>query len=129
MRRKILRSMAVLAVMLLSAGVALAGEFTDVSVATGVADDGLGKGVAFADVNNDGLVDLYVSNKGGANKLLLNKGNGKFEDVTAQAGAGIDHPGFTMGSVFGDYNNDGFIDLYLVFKRDKFLGLAFFVHT
>ncbi|MBW6512614.1 MAG: CRTAC1 family protein [Desulfuromonadaceae bacterium] len=113
MRRKILQSMAIMAALLLSAGGALAGEFSDVSVAAGVADDGLGKGVAFADINNDGLVDLYVSNKGGANKLFLNKGNGRFEDITAKAGAGIDHPGFTMGSVFGDYNNDGFIDLYL----------------
>ena len=78
-----------------------------------MADEGLGKGVAFADVNNDGLVDLYVSNKGGANKLYLNLGSGRFEDITATAGAGIDYPGFAMGSVFGDYNNDGNVDLYL----------------
>jgi hypothetical protein len=92
---------------------ALAQEFVDVSQAAGVADDGLGKGVAFADVNNDGFVDLYVSNKGGSNKLYLNQGDGTFKDVTASAGAGIDAPGFTMGSVFGDYDNDGDQDLYL----------------
>ncbi|MBE0502369.1 MAG: VCBS repeat-containing protein, partial [Desulfuromonadales bacterium] len=63
-----------------------AGEFKDISFAAGVADDGLGKGVAFADINNDGLVDLYVSNKGGANKLYLNLGNGQFKDITAEAG-------------------------------------------
>ena len=97
----------------LLASPALAQEFVDVSVKAGVADDGLGKGAAFADVNNDGLVDLYISNKGGANKLFLNKGNGKFEDITAKAGKGIDHPGFSMGSVFGDYDNDGYADLYL----------------
>lgn len=96
-----------------SAGLAVAGEFADISVTAGVADDGLGKGVAFADINNDGLADLYVSNKGGANKLYLNQGNGVFSDITATAGAGIDHPGFTMGSVFGDYDNDGCADLYL----------------
>ncbi|HAD05082.1 MAG: hypothetical protein A2091_12615 [Desulfuromonadales bacterium GWD2_61_12] len=97
----------------LVAGIAGAKEFVDVSVAAGVADDGLGKGVAFADINNDGFVDIYVSNKGGANKLYLNKGNGTFEDITAKAGKGIDDPGFTLGSVFGDYDNDGHIDLYL----------------
>jgi hypothetical protein len=92
---------------------AAAKDFVDISTAAGVADDGLGRGVAFADINNDGLVDLYVSNKGGANKLFLNKGNGRFEDITAKAGKGIDHPGFSMGSVFGDYDNDGYADLYL----------------
>lgn len=91
----------------------LAGDFIDISTQAGVADDGLGKGVAFADINNDGLVDLYVSNKGGSNKLFLNQGGGAFLDITADAGAGIDHPGFTMGSIFGDYDNDGLIDLYL----------------
>ena len=95
------------------AATSFAADFTDISESAGVADDGLGKGVAFADVNNDGLVDLYVSNKGGANKLFLNNGNGRFEDITAVAGAGIDYPGFAMGSVFGDYNNDGNVDLYI----------------
>ena len=101
------------ALLALTAGPALSQEFVDVSKQAGVADDGLGKGVAFADVNNDGFVDLYVSNKGGSNKLFLNNGDGSFKDVTATAGAGIDAPGFTMGSVFGDYDNDGDVDLYL----------------
>jgi hypothetical protein len=102
-----------LSLLLLVAGTATASEFTDISQTAGVADDGLGKGIAFADINNDGLVDLYVSNKGGANKLYLNQGDGIFTDITATAGAGIDHPGLTMGSIFGDYDNDGLIDLYL----------------
>jgi len=101
------------ALLVLVAGPALGQEFVDVSRQAGVADDGLGKGVAFADVNNDGFVDLYVSNKGGSNKLFVNNGDGTFKDVTATSGAGIDSPGFTMGSVFGDYDNDGDVDLYL----------------
>ncbi len=113
MSKKTLRAMSVMAALLLSAGIASAGDFADVSAKAGVADDGLGKGVAFADINNDGLVDLYVSNKGGANRLFLNKGNGNYEDITANAGEGLDYPGFTMGSVFGDYDNDGLEDLYL----------------
>jgi len=103
---------------LLVLGVACTGsvsaqEFVDVSARAGVADDGLGKGAAFADVNGDGLVDLYLSNTGGANKLFLNQGDGTFKDATATAGKGVDFPGFSMGSVFGDYDNDGDQDLYL----------------
>jgi hypothetical protein len=97
----------------LGATLATAKDFADISISAGVADDGLGKGVAFADINNDGLVDFYVANKGGANKLFLNKGNGRFDDITARAGKGIDQPGFSMGSVFGDYDNDGYADLYV----------------
>jgi hypothetical protein len=100
-------------VFVLLAGPASGQEFVDVSASAGVADDGLGKGVAFADINNDGFVDLYVSNKGGSNRLYLNNGDGTFKDVTAAAWAGLDAPGFTMGSVFGDYDNDGDMDLYL----------------
>lgn len=113
MGKKTLSTMLVLIVVLALPCFAAAKDFKDVSTAAGVADDGLGKGVAFADVNNDGLIDLYISNKGGANKLYLNSGDGQFKDVTAEAGAGIDYPGFAMGSIFGDYNNDGFADLYI----------------
>ncbi len=88
-------------------------DFSEVSETAGVADSGLGKGVAFADIDNDGYVDLYVSNKGGANKLFLNQRDGSFVDITTQAGEGIDYTGFSMGSVFGDYDNDGLVDLYL----------------
>src|SRR5512133_793309 len=95
------------------ASIAAAKDFTDISTAAGVADTGLGKGVAFSDINNDGLVDLFISNKGGASKLFLNKGNGKFEDITAKAGFGSAVVGYSMGSVFGDYDNDGYADLYM----------------
>ena len=105
--------LATLAALLLVSNSAFAKEFTDITDIAGVGDEGFGKGTAFADVNNDGLVDLYVSNKGGSNKLFINNGNGTFADVTATAGKGLDAPGFTMGSIFGDYDNDGDADLYL----------------
>lgn len=101
------------AALLFVPGSVIAAGFADVSAPAGVADDGLGKGVAFADINNDGLMDLYVSNKGGANRLYLNQGGTTFVDVAGTAGDGVDHPGLTMGSVFGDYDNDGCVDLYL----------------
>lgn len=113
MGKKTLCVLAVLALAVVTAGSGLAKEFKDISAEAGVADAGLGKGVAFADVNNDGFVDLYVSNKGGANKLFLNDGKGNFVDFTAKAGEGIDYPGFAMGSIFGDFDNDGNVDLYL----------------
>jgi hypothetical protein len=101
------------AALVLFPGLVFAANFEELSDASGVADSGLGKGVAWADVDNDGYVDLYVSNKGGANKLYLNQGKGQFIDITEQAGRGIDYTGFSMGSVFGDYDNDGLVDLYL----------------
>ncbi|PLX40730.1 MAG: hypothetical protein C0608_08245 [Deltaproteobacteria bacterium] len=99
----------------LAAGPAFAGAplFTDITSKAGVGDAGNGKGVAFADIDNDGDWDLYVSNKGGANKLLRNDGKGVFTDITAEAGEGVGDAGFVMGSVFFDFDNDGWTDLYL----------------
>ncbi len=101
------------AVLVLLAGPVFAVEFVDIPIPAGVGDDGLGKGVAFADINNDGLVDLFLSNKGGYSKLFLNQGDGRFEEITAKAGLGDAAAGFIQGSAFGDFDNDGFVDLYL----------------
>ncbi len=87
--------------------------FRDVTRAAGVGDPGNGKGVAFADIDNDGDWDLYVSNKGGANRLYRNNGDGTFTDITAEAGDNLGDAGFCMGSIFFDYDNDGWVDLYL----------------
>ncbi len=87
--------------------------FTDVTRLAGVGDAGNGKGVAFADIDNDGDWDLYVSNKGGANRLYRNNGDGTFTDITAEAGDNLGDAGFAMGSIFFDYDNDGWVDLYL----------------
>ena len=61
--------------------------FTDVTAGSGLDDPGYGMGVAVGDIDNDGLVDVYVTNYG-PNRLFKNLGGGRFEDVTARAGVG-----------------------------------------
>lgn len=86
-------------------------SFTDVSEKAGVAYKGNGKGVAIADYNNDGYDDILISNKGGGLRLYKNNGNGTFTDVTKEVG--LDDVGYCLGSVFGDIDNDGWVDLYV----------------
>ena len=71
-----------------------------------------GAGVAVGDVNNDGLPDLYFTSNLGSNRLYLNKGNYRFEDVTARAGV-ADSIGWKTGVTMADVNGDGFIDIYV----------------
>ena len=86
------------------------GHFTDVTAAAGVGDTTWSLGCAPADYDNDGDLDLYVTNFG-RNTLYRNRGDGTFEDVTATAGVGDD--GYGTGASFGDYDRDGDLDLYL----------------
>jgi hypothetical protein len=86
------------------------GTFTDVTKAAGVGDRGYGMGCVFGDYDNDGDLDLYVTNYG-PNVLYRNNGDGTFTDVTKAAGVGDARWG--TGAVFGDYDNDGDLDLYV----------------
>jgi hypothetical protein len=86
------------------------GTFTDVTKAAGLAAPLYGMGVAAADYDNDGFVDLYVTALG-PNKLFRNLGNGRFADVTAKAGVG--DPGFSTSAAFLDFDKDGRLDLFV----------------
>ena len=93
------------------AGLALADPFSDITLQAGVGDKGRGKGVAWADVDGNGYLDIFISNKGGPSRLFLSQGDGTFREATEEAG--LDETGYAMGSVFGDVNNDGKPDLYV----------------
>ena len=75
-----------------------------------------GGGVAAADFNNDGLVDLYFTSNMGDNQLYLNKGNLKFEDVTAISGASGQPGPWKTGVNAVDINGDGLLDIYVCYS-------------
>ncbi len=88
------------------------GTFSDVTRAAGVAGEGYSMGVAAADYDNDGHVDLFVTGVG-ANILYRNRGDGTFENVTARAGLG-EKGRWSVAAGWFDYDNDGLLDLFVV---------------
>src|SRR5438132_13290781 len=84
-------------------------KFTDVTEETGVAGAGYSMGVAAADYDNDGYVDLFVAGVR-HNILYHNTGHGQFQDVTARAG--IKSDGWSVDAGWFDYDNDGVLALF-----------------
>ena len=85
-------------------------RFTDVTDRSGDLGTGYGMGVTAGDYDNDGWMDLYITNLG-SNQLLHNRGDGTFEDVTAKTGT--DDNRWSVPAVFFDYDRDGWLDLYV----------------
>lgn len=85
--------------------------FTDIAEAAGVTNDRYTKGVAAGDYDNDGDMDIYVSNIG-RNRLYRNDGNLKFTDVASEAGV-TGPEGYSFATWFFDYDNDGWLDLWV----------------
>lgn len=85
-------------------------RFTDVTEKSGIRAGGYGMGVTTGDINNDGWIDLYISNFG-HNQLWLNNGDGTFKDITRKAG--VDEPRWSVSAAFVDINLDGWLDLYV----------------
>jgi hypothetical protein len=103
------------------------GTFTDVTAKSGIGDDCCTTVASWGDYDNDGRLDLFVgryldprtkipttfyARNGEGDKLYHNNGDGTFTDVTAKAGVG--DTGLCLGSVWGDYDDDGYLDLYVV---------------
>jgi enediyne biosynthesis protein E4 len=87
------------------------GTFTDVTVKAGLTHCDWGFGAAVGDYDNDGREDLYITYLDGA-VLYHNNGDGTFTDVTAKAGVG-NSGRWGTSAAFGDYDNDGYLDLYV----------------
>ncbi len=89
------------------------GKFEDITAAAGVAVNGkVSVTASFADIDNDGDADLYVTTVRGGNMLFENDGKGHFKDVSAASG--LNYTGHSSGAVFFDYDKDGRLDLFLV---------------
>ena len=88
------------------------GRFENVTDRAGVAmGEVISVAASFADIDNDGDADLFVTTVRMGNRLFENDGQGVFEDVTTRAGVG--HVGHSSGAVFFDYDNDGKLDLFV----------------
>jgi enediyne biosynthesis protein E4 len=86
------------------------GKFKNITAEAGVGlPDRISVGAAFADIDNDGNQDLFVTTVRGGNVLFENDGHGHFKDITAEAGVGL--VAHSSGAFFFDYDNDGLLDL------------------
>lgn len=86
------------------------GKFREVAQAAGVATESYGMGVDIGDINNDGWMDIHITNLG-PNFLLLNNGDGTFQNISKEAN--IDDIGMGWGTNFLDFDKDGLLDIYV----------------
>ena len=89
------------------------GRFTDITAGSGLDVPLYGVGVAVADIDGNGLRDVFITTVG-ENRLFRNLGDGRFEDVTARAGVGGDPDMWSSSALFFDYDRDGHLDLFVV---------------
>lgn len=90
------------------------GHFTEITKQAGLAKPGNALGIAIADFNGDGRIDIFIANDSVPEFLYQNKGNGTFEEVGLLSGVGVDNDGHAyagMGVDFADYDNDGLPDI------------------
>src|SRR5262249_15433244 len=88
------------------------GKFKNITAEAGVGlKDRVCISASFADIDNDGDQDLYVTTVRGGNVLFENDGHGHFKDISKESG--LDYVGHSAGAVFFDYDNDGLLDLYV----------------
>ena len=88
------------------------GKFENITEKAGVGLCGqISVTASFADVDNDGKPDLFVTTVRHGNHLFHNEGGGKFTDITEQAG--LNYSGHSAGAMFVDYNRDGLVDLFV----------------
>ncbi len=100
------------------------GTFTDVTAQSGLLEPvRSSQTAAWADINNDGLLDLFIANEGSPSQFFLNKGDGTFEDISHKAG--VDKIAFSKGVVAADYDNDGYPDFFV----SNFNGPNFLYHN
>ena len=95
------------------------GSFEDVTAASGIAHHAYGMGACAGDVDNDGRIDLYVTNVG-ANNLFRNAGNGRFVEVPKAGGA--EGGTWSTSCAFADIDHDGFLDLFVTNYVDSQRG-------
>jgi len=88
-------------------------EYIDISEIAGLIPDKRCVGIAVGDFNNDGYDDFYVSFLVGKNQLYKNKGDGTFEEIGEVSGVALPDSIQTETAVWGDINNDGWVDLYI----------------
>jgi hypothetical protein len=100
------------------------GTFTDVTEKSGLGETPAAtQTAAWADIDNDGYLDLFIGNENAPSQLFRNQGDGKFEDISHAAG--IDKTAYTKGVVAADYDKDGYVDFYV----SNFWGANFLYHN